>query len=100
MESTALAIAAAFLIGAYFYCRKARHPQTQPLAAFLIFAIVFAVSAFSAFAAIVLLLRAIDKAALLNEPVISALFLVFVLAPAFLIARWQVRKPPHTEERA
>lgn len=94
MYLAALGLWAAFLVAAVFYARTARHPETRPLAAYLIFVIIFTVSSFVLFAAAALLLRGTGQAGALAHPAGAALFLLAVFVPAFVIARWQLRKPP------
>ncbi len=99
MYVTALALWVLFLIAAVFYTRRARNPRTRPLAAYLIFAAIFTISAFVIFTIIVKLVDALGRGEVLAEPLAAALFLVVVFVPAFLIARWQLRKRPHAPER-
>jgi len=99
MYVTALALWALFLIGAVFYTRRARNPNMRPLAAYLIFAAVFTLSAFVIFAAIVIVIEAFGWGEELDRPLAMAAFLVAVFVPAIFIARWQLRKPPHAPER-
>jgi hypothetical protein len=94
MYLLALVVWLAFLVGAIFYTRQARHPQARPLAAYLVFVIVFTVSAFVAFAAITLILQGLGQTGALSHPVGAALFLLIVFVPAFFLGRWQLRKPP------
>jgi hypothetical protein len=91
---TALALWAAFLILAIFYTRHAKHRQTRPLAAYLIFVTIFTVGSFVVFAAISVLLQALGQAETLSHPVVGPVFLLMVFLPALLLARWQLRKPP------
>ncbi|MGF1612223.1 MAG: hypothetical protein ACFCUQ_22715 [Kiloniellales bacterium] len=98
MFLVALALWAAFLVAAIFYCRHARHAQTRPLAAYLIFVIVFTVSSFVIFTALSLLLQALGQAGAISHPAGAALFLTVVFIPAFFIARWQLRKPPRASK--
>lgn len=91
MYFAGLALWAAILIAAIFYTRRARHPEARPLAAYLIFVIVFTIASFVIFGALINLLQAIDWAPVLANPIIAALFLFLVFAPAFFIARWQLR---------
>ena len=93
MYSVALVLWAAFLIVAAFYTRRAQNPGARPLAAYLIFVIVFTVSAFILFMILLVLLDALGSTGILSNPVAAAVFLIVVFVPAFLTARWQLRKP-------
>lgn len=95
MYFAGLALWAAFLVAAIFYTRRARHPEARPLATYLIFVVVFTVSSFMIFGALTYLLQAFDQVSVLANPMVAALFLFLVFVPAFLVARWQLRKPPH-----
>lgn len=94
MYVIALAVWLAFLVGAVFYTRQARHPQVRPLAAYLIFVMVFTVSSFVVFATVTLILQVLGQTGALSHPAGAVLFLLVVFIPAFLLARWQLRKPP------
>lgn len=89
-----LALWLAFLVAAIFYIRRVRHPNARPLAAYLIFVMAFTVSSFVIYAALIVLLQALGRVNALADPIIAALFLAAVFVPAFLIARWQLRRPP------
>lgn len=99
MYATAVILWVLFLVGAVFYTRRARHPDTRPLAAYLIFITVFTVAAFVIFAGGLLLLDAAGEVELLSRPVVAVLFLMVVFVPAFLLGRWQLRKPPRRPPR-
>lgn len=99
MYSTALTLWAAFLIGAVFYTDRARNPQTPRLAAYLIFSAIFTMGSFVLFAVIIVALGALRLTQVLDKPIAAAVFLIIVFIPAFLIARWQLRKPPRPQER-
>lgn len=94
MYYAGLALWCAFLIAAVFYSRRARHPDTRPVAAYLIFVIIFTVTSFGVFSALTLVLEALDRGSTLHNPVAAALFLAAVFIPAFLVARWQLQRPP------
>jgi hypothetical protein len=85
---------AIFLIGAYFYTLREKHPETTQLAAYLIFIMIFSAVAFVIFTGIVLLLVARDQVGLLESALPSLLILLLAFIPAFFVARWQLRKPP------
>lgn len=94
MREAALVLWLLFLTGAVFYVRRARHPDSKPVAAYLIFVTVFSVAAFALFTVITVLLEWAGKASLLANPLGAAAFLIAVFLPAFLIGRWQLRRPP------
>jgi hypothetical protein len=94
MYIIAIVLLAGFLIAAFFYVRWARHSRARPLAAYFIFVIAFTVSSFALFAALIVLLNELGRMALLSDPIAAAVFLLVVFVPAFLVARWQLRKPP------
>ena len=74
-------------------------PDVKPLAAFMIFVIVFSVAFCVVFAALTTLLQALGFAEKLVNPAVAILFLLAVFVPAFLVARWQLRKPPRAPRR-
>ena len=94
MTYIALVLWAVLMIAAAFYTERARHPEAKPLAAYLIFVMVFTVTAFVLFTAITLVLQAAGQASLLSEPAGAILFLLVVFAPAFFLADQQLRKQP------
>lgn len=94
MYFVGLALWLAFLVAAILYTRRVRHPNARPLAAYLIFVIVFTVSAFVMYAGLIILLQVSGHVDDLVDPIAAALFLAAVFIPAFFIARWQLRKPP------
>lgn len=98
----AVALWGAFLAGAVFYAREARHPDSKPLAAYLIFVAIFSAAALTIFGGLTSLLQALGRADLLERPLWAAAFLAAVFLPAFLLGRWQLKKPPrapHYPER-
>jgi hypothetical protein len=94
MHEAAFVLWLLLLAGAVFYVRRARHPDSKPIAAYLIFVTVFSVAAFALFTVFAALLEWAGEAALLANPLGAAAFLVAVFLPAFLIGRWQLRRPP------
>ncbi|WP_420564763.1 hypothetical protein [Thalassobaculum sp.] len=94
MDTVVVALWLIFLVAAVFYVRRARHPDARPLAAYLIFILAFTASAFVAFVTVSMILVGLDRSDATAHPVGAALFLVLVFAPAFVIGRWQIRKPP------
>jgi len=99
MYIVALALWLAFLAAAPFYTSRARHPQTKPLAAYLIFAATFTMTAFVVFAIVVAVLGALGQSQVLADPIAAAVFLLAVFVPALLIARRQLRAAPRPPER-
>lgn len=95
----ALVLWGAMMIAAAFYSEQRRHPAAKALAAYLIFVTVFSVTAFVIYGALILLLQALGRVALLSNPVLAAVFLLVVFVPAFLLARWQLKKPPARPHR-
>jgi hypothetical protein len=83
-----------FLLLAVFYVARARHPRSKPFAAYVMFVIVFTAAGFILFSALSWGLAAADRAALLQRPLPAAGLLLVVFVPAFLLARWQIRRPP------
>jgi hypothetical protein len=94
MSFIALALWGAFMTGAIFYTQEARHPDSKPLAAYLIFVTVFSAAAFVVFSGLIALLQILGLAGILSNPGAAMIFLMTVFLPAFFLARWQLRKPP------
>lgn len=92
----AVALWVAFLAGAGFYAQEARHSDSKPLAAYLIFVTIFSVAAFTLFGGLTALVQALGQAALLEQPLWAAALLATVFLPAFFLARWQIKKPPRS----
>jgi len=90
----ALAIWAIFLGLAIPYVRRAKPPSARPFAAYLVFVAVFALCAAILFFGLTSLLVGLRMSDWLAHPVDVAVFLALVFVPAFLIARWQLRRPP------
>jgi hypothetical protein len=99
MPFIAMALWGAIMIAAIFYTQEARHPDAKPLAAYLIFITVFSAAAFVIFSSLTVLLAAAGLTALLDHPLAAAVFLLAVFGPAFLLGRWQLRKPPRRPQR-
>lgn len=98
MTYAALTAWIVLLAAAALYTRRARHPDTPPLAAYLIFVTVFSAAGFFLFAILALLLQSVGLARMLDGPIGAAAFLLAVFVPAFLLARWQLRKPPRRRQ--
>ena len=76
------------------YVRHARHPRAQPVAAYMVFVILVSVGAVVMYSVLLLLLGWIDRLDVLHHPWGAAIFLALVFGPAFLLGRWQLKKPP------
>ena len=96
MSFIALTLWGAFMTGAIFYTQEARHPDAKPLAAYLIFVTVFSAAAFVVFSGLTLLLQVLGLTGILSNPGAAMAFLMTVFLPAFVLARWQLRKPPRS----
>lgn len=94
MSAIGVLVLAAFGIVAWFYVQRARHPDTRPVAAFLIFLTVFIAVAAGGYVTIGIVLATLDDPTLIENPVVGLVLLVAVLVPAFLVARRQIRRPP------
>jgi hypothetical protein len=91
----------AVLVASMPYVNRIRHPDQQPVAAYMIFLFAFLVSTAALYGVLSLLLGMLELSPLPDKipGTISILLLVFV--PAFLTARWLASKPPwrHTLPR-
>lgn len=76
------------------YVRHARHPRAKPLAAYMVFITLFSVGAMLMYSALLMLLDWLDGFDYLHHPLGAAVFLALVFIPAFLLGRWQLKKPP------
>lgn len=76
------------------YVRRARHPGVNPVAAYLLFTTLFSVGAVVMYSVLLVLLNRYSALALLFDPLGVAVFLALVFVPAFLLGRWQLKKPP------
>lgn len=76
------------------YVRRARHPRAKPVAAYMVFVILFSVGAVVMYSILLLLLGWADRLESLHHPLGAAAFLALVFIPAFLLGRWQLKKPP------
>jgi hypothetical protein len=76
------------------WVRRSRHPGVPPLAAFLLFATLFSVAAGTLYFALLWFVQAMGWSARLGSPPWALAFLSLVFAPAFLLARWIIRRPP------
>jgi quinol-cytochrome oxidoreductase complex cytochrome b subunit len=94
MSFIAVALWGAFMTGAVFYTQEARHPETRPLAAYLIFVTIFSVVVLAIFGGLTSVLRGLGQTDLLEQPLWSGAFLAAIFLPAFFLGRWQIKKPP------
>lgn len=84
----------ALMLLAIPYARRARHPRAKPLAAYLTFVMLFSVGAAVMYTLLLMLLGWTGRLAYLRHLPGAAAFLAAVFIPAFLLGRWQLRKPP------
>jgi hypothetical protein len=87
-------IAVALLAAAAPYVARIRHPEQRPFAAYMIFVIIFSVTALLLFILIGWLADTLGLLQTLGPVGMMVLLVVFGLGPAFMLARWQTRKPP------
>lgn len=76
------------------YVRRAKHPDVKPLAAYMMFVIVFLLVGSLLFLALSWLALEIGLAPALSDPLGALVFLALVFLPAFLTGRWVIRRPP------
>ncbi len=86
-------LAAALLILSYTYSKRAKHPQSQTLAAALIFVTVFGAVAGAAFSLSVWALFTLDLVGG-GTQLATAAMLLLAAALGFVAGRWQLKKPP------
>ena len=94
MSFLAVSLWGAFMMAAIFYTQEARHPETGALVAYLTFASIFTATALVAFSFLSVLAQAVEVTESLSHPAAVVAFQLGVFLPAFLIARWQLRRPP------
>jgi len=99
MIGVAILIVAALCVGAWVYVRRARHPQSRQLAAYLIFLTVFSALAVAGYVMVGIVLTALDSPALVENPLFGLALLAVTLVPAFLVARRQIRHPALADDR-
>lgn len=92
-ETLALAIWLILLALAFPYVRRAKHPDTPTLAAFLLFVMLFSVVSATLFFALSWIAASTGWASALAKPHWALLFLALVFLPAFLFARWMIKRP-------
>ena len=93
-ETLGILIWLAFLGLAVPYVRRARHPDVKPLAAYMMFVILFSLVGALLFLALSWLALGSGRAPALAHPLGAMVFLALVFVPAFLLARWVIRRPP------
>jgi len=96
MNLWAVVLAALVLLAAaYPYVQRAKHADARTLAAYFIFVSVFALAAAALYMVVAGVVVAAQLDAALENPAGALLFLIAIFAPAFLVARWQLKRPPH-----
>lgn len=93
-ETLAIVVWLALLGLALPYVRRAKHPDVKPLAAFMMFVILFSLVGALLFLALSWLALETGRAAALGHPLGALVFLALVFLPAFLLARWVIKRPP------
>jgi len=73
--------------------RRIRHPDQRPFAAYLIFVMIFTVTAAVLFAILSSVAVALGLSQALERVVPAVVFLLLVFGPAFALAAWQAGKP-------
>ena len=84
----------ALMLLAIPYVRRAKHPRASFVAAYMLFVVLFSVAAVVMYSLLLMLLDRYWGLELLHRPLGAAAFLALVFVPAFLIGRWQLKKPP------
>jgi len=87
-------IAVGLLAAAAPYVARIRHPEQRPFAAYMIFVIIFSVTALLLFILIGWLADTLGLMQSLGAAGMMVLLAVFGLGPALVLATWQARKPP------
>jgi len=93
-ETLALTIWLILLALAFPYVRRAKHPEVKTLAAFMLFVMLFSVVSSVLFFALSWIAAATGLASALTNVFWALLFLALIFLPAFLSARWLIRRPP------
>lgn len=76
------------------YVRHAKHPRAKPVAAYMVFVTLFSVGSIVMYSVLLLLLAWYGGLGYLHQPLGAAIFLALVFVPAFLLGRWELKKPP------
>jgi hypothetical protein len=99
-EALGLLLWLAFLLLAMPYVRRAKHPDAQLVSAYMVFVILFSVVSVVTYSLLLLLLGGLSAIPMLHHPLGALAFLFMVFAPAFLVARWQIKRPPRKTPRS
>jgi len=89
-----LLIAALVLILAVPYVRRFRHPESRPVAAYLIFVLAFLAGAAVLYGILTTLLFVFGVGHVLSTVRGAAVFLVLDLVPPLILAHYLIRRPP------
>jgi hypothetical protein len=76
------------------YVRRVKHPETQTLAAALMFVMLVSVISGSLFFALGWAAISLGWAHALADPLWAVVFVAVVFLPGLLFARWMIRRPP------
>jgi MFS family permease len=87
-------LAVVLLAAAAPYVARIRHPEQRLFAAYMIFVIIFSVTALLLFILIGWLADTWGIIQSIGPAGMMILLVVFGLGPAFMLATWQARKPP------
>ncbi len=90
----AVLIGVAILLAAVPYVRAARHPDSKPLAAYLIFVTVLSVVGAGLFWLALTIAAMLLEPASLSQSWVAFLIIALIAAPAVLAARWAITRPP------
>lgn len=93
-QSLGLILGIVLMLLAIPYVRHAKHPRAKLVAAYMVFMILFAVGSIVMYSVLLVLLNRYIGLDFLQRPPGAAIFLALVFVPAFLLARWQLKKPP------
>jgi small basic protein len=87
-------IAIAVLAAAAPYVARIRHPQQRPFAAYMIFVVIFSVTALLLFMLVGWLADLLGLIPRIGPLGLMLLLTIFGLGPALALATWQARQPP------
>jgi hypothetical protein len=93
-QALGIILGIALMLLAIPYVRHAKHPRAKLVAAYMVFVILFSVGSIVMYSILLLLLGHYIGLDFLQNPLGVAIFLALVFVPAFLFARWQLKKPP------
>jgi hypothetical protein len=93
-ESLGILIWAVLMLLAIPYVRRAKHPRAKTVAAYLVFVTLFSVGAVVMYSVLLMLLDRAGRLDYLHHPLGAVTFLALVFVPAFLLGRWQLKRPP------